>query len=227
MTLLQPNALECLLLAVALACALLVQPWKLLAYGGRHDLLLPLLAGLVLLPCAWWWPGPQYGGLAALVGANLLLLTAGWPLAMPVFALAGVWGWMIGASDMAGAGAMAFWRGVLPATLALAGGWAVRRFWGERVHAYLLGRAFFVPLGAAFCAALLDSSVRDAFHRFSGEAGSVLLLMSLVDAMTTVMAVSLLVVAFPRCLATWSDTLYLADGSEAARVLAGARKEAA
>jgi hypothetical protein len=77
--------LESVLVAAALALALGLRPWRLLA-GGR--LLTPLLATLALLPWLWALPALQAMPLQLQwSGACLVLLMLGWPLAIPALCL--------------------------------------------------------------------------------------------------------------------------------------------
>lgn len=210
MTLLSPNVFEALCVGVALACAWSTRPWRLLAFGSRYELLTPLILALVLLPALWWWPGAQWSRLAALLGANLVLLTLGWPLAILVFVFAAGWGVLIEQAGWLAAFGEAFWRGVAPATMGLFLGHAVRRVLGTHPFVYLLGRGFLLPLGTTFACALMAAAVRDDFVVLGNAATAALALAALGDAMLTGTAVALLVACRPQSLATWSDALYLA-----------------
>jgi uncharacterized membrane protein len=105
---------------------------------------------------------------------------------------------------------LAFWRGVLPATLALGLGAGIRRVVGPHLFVYVLGRGF---LGAAVC--LFAAS---ALLQWLGPAQPGLdKTLSLVahwltawgDAFVTGMLTAIFVAFKPTWLATWSDTLYL------------------
>lgn len=209
MSLLRPNVLECLLLLAALVCACAVRPWRLLLPGSRYELLTPLAVGAIALGCLWWGARPQYSQLASLIGVNLVLLCVGWPLTVLLVAGVAATGWLVGITDLWTAGGLAFWRGVVPATAAMAIGHALRAAFGERVMVYLLGRAFLVPLAVTFAAALLANLARDDFQHLGAELVPALLLCALGDAMMTGTVVALLVAAAPAHLATWSDALYL------------------
>lgn len=209
MTLLSSNVLESLVVVLALACAWSTRPWRLLAFGSRYELLTPLILSLVLLPALWWWPGAHWSRLAALLGANLVLLALGWPLAIMVFVFAAAWGVLIDQASWLSAMGEAFWRGVLPATLALGLGHAARRLLGTNPFVYLLGRGYLLPLATTFACALASAAARDDFAALGDAAPAALALAALGDAMLTGTAVALLVACRPESLATWSDALYL------------------
>src|SRR5512140_3937110 len=131
--------LESTLVALSLALAVALRPWRMLA-GGR--LLTPLLATLALLP--WLWALPMLHAMPLQLqwsGACLAVLMLGWPLAIPVLCLAAVLAALISPLAASEALSAAAWLGVVPATLALAVGAALRRLLGTHPFIYLLGRA--------------------------------------------------------------------------------------
>lgn len=196
------------LVLTALALALALRPWRLLA-GGR--LLTPLLASLVVLP--WLWALPSLHAMPLQLrwsGACLVLLMLGWPLAIPVLCLVAVVATAIAGAGWAEAVAMAAWVGVLPATIGLAIGAAVRRVLGTHPFVYVLGRAFAGSVLSLFAASVL--------RQWSGEAlPGVGQNLSLVahwltawgDAFVTGMLAAIFVAFRPQWLATWSDALSL------------------
>ncbi len=204
-----PHLLEVLLLALAVGAACWIRPWRLLAFGSPYSLLPALLLLGAALPMLWWWPGAQVSPLLCLVGANLALLALGWPLAVLLFAAAGLFGVITGFAGWGGAATVAFWHGVLPATLGLLAGHAVRTAFGAHVMVYLLGRAFLLPLAGTFGAALAAQAMTGRFDVLGADAVPALFLVALIDAMLTGMVVTLLVAEQPTWLATWSDRLYL------------------
>ena len=204
-----PHLLEVCLLAVAVGAACWVRPWRLFAIDSPYSLLPALLLLGAALPALWWWPGAQLGSLLCLLGANLALLALGWPLAVLLFAFTGVAGVLAGQADAGTAGALAFWHGVLPATLGLLGGHALRTAFGAHIVSYLLGRAFLLPLACTFGAALAAQAMAGRFDALGADAAPALLLVALIDAMLTGVVVTLLVAEQPAWLATWSDRLYL------------------
>jgi uncharacterized membrane protein len=204
-------AVEALLLLLAWAAALAVRPWRLLqAPRGIAPLLTPLLAGLVILPWLWAWPG-----LAALPlplhwsGAPLLALLVGWPLAVPVVTLAGLSTMVSAGASLEHALSLTLWSGVLPATLVLGMGHLVRHGLGPHPVAYMLGRAFFVPMIALAACGLLAAALQpDVGSR--GELQRIAIgLLAMGEASWTCAIVSLLVAYRPQWLATWSDAMYL------------------
>lgn len=206
------SAVEAALLALAWAAALAVRPWRLLRAGGAPTpLVMPTLACLVLVPWLWSWPA-----LAAMPvplhwsAAPLVVLLLGWPLAVgclsvagPVATLANGLGWAEGLS-------LTVWSGLLPATLALGLGHAVRKACGPHPLGYLFGRAFFVPLlvmaacGCAACAWPHRGGAADADMQIVTA-----LLLAVGEASWTCALATLLVACRPQWLATWSDALYL------------------
>jgi uncharacterized membrane protein len=203
------TAIELALLAGAMAAALSVRPWRLLASG---DLATPLLATLTLLP--WLWSWPVLGALPIPLqwsGAPLAVLLLGWPLAVPVLAVAGL-------STIASAGvpwqqalSTTVWAGLLPATLVLALGQAARAVFGTHPVAYLTARAFAVPLLAltacGIAAALTGHGLAHVERQLQPL---VAFLLALGEAGWTCGVATLLVACRPHWLATWSDRLYLA-----------------
>lgn len=199
---------QLVLVLLALALALALRPWRLLA-GGR--LLTPLLASLVVLP--WLWALPSLHAMPLQLqwsGACLVLLMLGWPLAIPVLCLVAAGATLIGGAGWADAVAMAAWIGVLPATLGLALGAAVRRALGTHPFVYVLGRAFAGSVLSLFAASVLR-------QWSGGELPGVGPNLSLVahwltawgDAFVTGMLVAVFVAYRPQWLATWSDALSL------------------
>lgn len=205
-------AVEAALLALAWAAALAVRPWRLLRAGGAPTpLATPTLACLVTVPWLWSWPA-----LAAMPvplhwsAAPLVLLLLGWPLAVGCLSVAGLVATLANGLGWADGLSLTVWSGLLPATLALGLGHAVRKASGPRPLGYLFGRAFFVPLlaiAACGCAAC-------AWPHRGGGANADLqyvtaLLLAVGEASWTCALATLLVACRPQWLATWSDALYL------------------
>lgn len=213
-----PHVLEFVLLAAALGIALWVQPWRLLAADSPHALLAPLVVLGVALPMLWWWPGAGISPLLSLLGANLALLALGWPLAVLLFAIAGAFGVLTGDAGWGAAAAVVCWQGILPATLGLLAGHAVRSLFRAHVLSYLLGRAFLLPLLCTFGAALAARALTGRFDALGEDAVPALFLVALIDAMLTGIVAVLLVAEQPAWLATWSDRLYLRSRRRTARV---------
>lgn len=207
-----PAALDAILLALALAAALAVRPWRLLQpHGGKVPLATPFLGLLVLLCWLWAWPG-----LAALPiplhwsGAPLAVLLVGWPLAIGLLAVAGASTLFSTGASPAEALALTVWSGVVPATLVLGLGHLVRRAFGPNPIAYMLGRAFFVPMIALGGCGMLAAALGQGLQGPMGDLQRIaIVLMAMGEASWSCALVSLLVAYRPQWLATWSDAMYL------------------
>ena len=199
--------LELLVVVIALALALGLRPWRLLK---GSQLLTPLLATLVLLP--WLWALPALHGMPLQLqwsGACLVLLMLGWPLAVPVLCLSAVLAALISPMPWSEVPDLAAWLGVVPATLALGVGAAVRRL-GTHPFIYLLGRAFLGSAVCLFAAGVLRQLVGHAPAGVSPELTVIAhWLTAWGDAVVTGMLTAIFVAYRPQWLATWSDTLYL------------------
>lgn len=206
---LEPTAV---LLALALGAALWMRPWQLLRGGERVS---PMLASLVLLP--WLWALPWLHTLPLQLHwsfACLVLLMLGWPLAVPTLCGVAVLAGLLGGQSWDVVVMLAFWRGVLPATLALVLGGLIRRLVGAHLFVYVLGRGF---LGAAVClfasSALLywlEPAVPGLAQTMDKDLAMVALwLTAWGDAFVTGMLTATFVAFKPSWLATWSDSLYL------------------
>lgn len=201
-------ALQAALVLGALAVALLLRPWRMLA-GGR--LLTPLLATLALLP--WLWALPSLHAMPLQLqwsGACLVLLMLGWPLAIPVLCITAVLAALVASLDWSQALSMATWLGIVPATLALAIGAALRRFVGPHPFVYLLGRAFLGSVLALFLAGGLRQWSGQALPGVGSDLSMVAhWLTAWGDGFVTGMLGTIFVAYRPHWLATWSDTLFL------------------
>ena len=219
--------LEAAIALLTCAAAIFLQPWRLLAsqrplvhesHGKPSALWTPFLAALAVLPWAWALPTLHHMPLQLQwSGACLVLLTLGWPLAVPVLLAVGAiaallspglsWGDALG---------LAVWQGVVPATLALLLGWLMRRlittraFTGARIFVYVLGRGF---LGTALCIFAAGTLSQWAGHVLPGVGEQLSLvarwLMAWGDAVITGMLCAVFAAFKPEWLATWSDQLYL------------------
>ncbi|TXT34154.1 MAG: hypothetical protein FD135_5344 [Comamonadaceae bacterium] len=196
------------LVALALVTALLFRPWQLLAGGTR---LTPLLATLTLIP--WLWAMPSLHKMPLQLqgsGACLVVLMLGWPLAVPVLCAVGVIAALISPMSWDTALDLTVWLGLIPATLALLMGGAVRRWIGLHLFVYVLGRAF---LGTAVCVFVAGALSQWIGHTLPGIDDNLSLvahwLIAWGDAFMTGMLTVLMVAFKPDWLATWSDKLYL------------------
>lgn len=199
--------LEVAVAAVALGVALSLRPWRMLGGGLLH----PALAVLVLLPGLWLLPQHLPQGLTLqLSGASLTLLMLGWPLAVPVLAVVAALVWVLGAASGGAVLSQYVWVGLVPATVALAIGGALRRWLPPHVFIYTLGRGFLGTAVAVFTASVLHEVMH---HGLGGntlpDALVARWLMAWGDAFLTGLLTAVFVAFAPQWLATWSDRRYL------------------
>ena len=206
------DLLEPALALAILLPALWLRPWRLLGSRGTPSgLQTPLLATLALLPLLWalpfWHAMPlqlQWSG------ACLVTLCLGWPLAVPVLTLTGALTWLVTDASAQEALALLLWQGLVPATLALALGGALRRFLPHHPFVYVLGRGFFGTALCLFAASLMGQAAGHTLPNIGNELSRVALwLMAWGDAFVTGMMTAIFVAYRPQWLATWSDPLYL------------------
>jgi uncharacterized membrane protein len=201
------TGLNVLIAGFCVTVALWLRPWRMLS----GPLLTPALASWVLLPWLWLLPQQMPQGLQIqLSGACLLVLMLGWPLAVLVLiTIAGtVWG--IGRESAAAVLAQSVWVGLLPATLALGFGAALRRWLPPHPFVYTLGRAFLGTAASVFLAGVLMEAVQWLAGMPSRELSLVARwLMAWGDAFLTGMLAAIAVAFAPQYLATWSDRRYL------------------
>lgn len=216
-------AVEVALSLIALAIALWLRPWRMLASlplrtpeGPERKLtplLTPLLAALVVVP--WLWALPTVIKMPLplqLSGACMMVLMLGWPLAIPML-------WLVGACAALLSPAMSWeeaigaitWLGVVPATLSLLIGGLIRRYIGTRIFVYVLGRAFFGTVACVFIAGALAQWSGHAIAAQIDDDLSLVArwLMAWSDGLLTGMLTAVFVAFKPEWLATWSDHLYL------------------
>jgi uncharacterized membrane protein len=200
-----PLDLTLALLAAGVAVAL--RPWRAVPRTGPPWPWLVLAAALPLL-----WSADRLVAIPVaqpLSFASLLMLMAGWPMA--VLAMGGAALLMaLGGLDAAEALHRLVWLGLVPATVAMALGAAVRRWLPRHLIVYILGRGFFATALAATVAgtasALLSGSPRGLglddliLARWLAAWG---------DATLTGMLVAIFVAYRPQWLATYADRIYL------------------
>lgn len=193
--------------ALAVLVALSLRPWRML----QGALFTPALAAVVLLPWLWLLPQKMPHGLQIqLSGASLLVLMLGWPLAVLVLVLVALVVWAVGQADVPAVLSQWVWVGLVPATLALAIGAALRRWLPPNPFVYTLGRGF---LGTAV-AVFLSGALMVWLHELTGgpaleQAIVGRWLMAWGDAFLTGMFSAIFVAFVPQWLATWSDARYL------------------
>jgi len=200
--------LDPLLAFAALLLALALKPWRVAAAAPPAWPALACWAAMPLL-----WSLDRVAGtplLQPLSGAGLLLLMLGWPLT--VLALLPVLGLITLLSGLDAAEALhrTVWLGLVPATLALGLGAAMRRWLPHHLFIYILGRGFFgtalAVAGAGIAAALLFGVPAEL------NLADVMLARGLTafgDAFITGMLVAIFVAFRPEWLATYTDRLYL------------------
>jgi len=196
--------------ATALLVALVLRPWRGLPSSGPPW---PWLAWWALLPALWG--ADRYLDTAVvqpLSGACLLVLMAGWPLAILGLVAAAVLTAGYAQLDVLEAAHRLAWLGVWPGTLALVLGAAVRRFLPHHLFVYILGRGFFVTLLAG---ALAGATALVLHGGVAGLADGELMvgrwLAAWGDAILTGMVVAIFVAFRPQWLATYADRIYLAE----------------
>jgi uncharacterized membrane protein len=199
---------------LALAVALSLRPWRLLRGGA---LATPLLATLVVLP--WLWALPRLHAMPLQLqwsGACLVTLTLGWPLAVPVLLVVAALSAWIAPLGWVEASDLLFWLGLVPSSLSLLIGAALRRWAGEHPFIYILGRGFLGTAVSVFAAGLLAQwSGHELAHVSTGLGLVARWLMAWGDAFMTGMLAAIFVAFRPQWLATWSDLLYLKKASQA------------
>lgn len=213
--------LEITLLLVALTTALLMRPWRQLANrtplvtqerGDSSPLWTPLLATLVVLP--WLWALPTLHQMPLQLqwsGACLVMLTLGWPLAVPTLCAVGAMAYVFSPTlDASEALRLTVWHGLVPATLAMLWGALLRRWLGTRVFVYIFGRGFVGTVISLFAAGLLTAALGHSLPGVNQDLGHIARwLMAWGDAVVTGMLCAVFVAYRPQWLATWSDDLYL------------------
>jgi uncharacterized membrane protein len=145
-----------------------------------------------------------------LPGACLLMLMAGWPLATLAFVPIALLAAGLADLSLAEAAQRMLWLGVLPATVALAPGAAIRRWLPRHLFVYILGRGFFATALANMAAGAAQAFAQPPVSGLAledmmiarGLAGSG-------DAIITGMLVAIFVAFRPQWLATYADRLYL------------------
>lgn len=200
-------SLNLILALTALGVAAWLRPWRML----RGPLLTPALAAVVLFPWVWLLPQKMPQGLQVqLSGACLLVLMLGWPLAVLVLSVVSLLVWLVGQAGVGPVLQQGVWIGLVPATLALGVGAAVRRWLPANIFIYTLGRAFMGTALSMFVAGLLLEGLSSLSGQPPREQALVARwLMAWGDAFLTGMFAAIFVAFAPQWLATWSDRRYL------------------
>jgi len=199
--------IEATLGGAALLAALLLRPWRMLA----GPLLTPALAALVFLPLLWLLPQHLPQGLQVqFSGASLLVLMLGWPLAVLELSAIALLVYALGQAPVEAVLAQWVWVGIVPATLALGIGAALRRWLPPNPFVYTLGRGFLGTAVAVFGSGLMLAGLQWAAGVEQTEQALVARwLMAWGDAFLTGLMAAVFVAFVPQWLATWSDQRYL------------------
>ena len=201
-------ALDLLLALSALALALALQPWRSLTRSAPPW---PALAWWAVLPLLWSLDAVTgMPLLQPLSGVCVLLLMLGWPLA--VLMLVPVIVVMMLMADLAALDALhrVVWLGLVPATLAMLVGAAMRRWLPKHLFVYILGRGFFATAMAVAGAGALAALLYGVPANLSLD--DVLLARGLAawgDAFLTGGMAAIFVAFRPQWLATYTDHIYL------------------
>ncbi len=203
--------LDWALMLAALGSALLFKPWLPLRHAPLQN---PWLGALVLMPVLWGTERLLPSGLALHVSsACLMTLMFGWPLAMWTLLPVALLGSMVGRHDLPELGSVAshlVWFGIVPGTLSLGVGLAVRRWLPKHLFVFILGRAF---MGTALAVTLtgylayLAQRKPDTLSLEDWMLGYWLLGWG--EAFSTGMLVAIFVAFKPHWLLTYSDARYL------------------
>lgn len=201
-------ALEVGLTLSCLLVALWMRPWRMLADG---HLVTPLLGSLVLI--GWLWSLPFLHHMPLQVnwsGAPLITLMLGWPLAVPTLLGLGAIVWGLSPADAQAVLSLVVWKGLVPASLTVLLGAALRRWVVHHPFVYVLGRGF---LGSVLCIFISSLVAQALGHELPNTAPGLsavaFWLMAWGDAFITGMLCAIFVAFKPQWLATWSDRLYL------------------
>ncbi len=192
----------------AMTIALWLRPWRILGHRNLPWAWLAACATMPVLWCADRLVGVSSMPMMSL--APLLVLLAGWPLAVLALLPVGVVAALTAHLGLGEALHRLVWIGLVPATLTLGLGAASRRWLPKHIVIYIFGRGFFgvlVATAVAGAATLLMQTppiTVDFGGRFVAR-----LLMSASEAAICGFLVASLVIFRPALLATYADRLYL------------------
>ncbi|TDP64198.1 hypothetical protein [Roseateles toxinivorans] len=197
-----------LILAVsALAVALGLRPWAALGGDGPPW---PWLFLAALLPLFWGVDRYAVPVAQPLSGAALLVLFAGWPLAVLAMLPAALITCLAGDLSVAEALHRLIWLGIVPASLTLAIGALLRRYLPHHLFIYILGRGFFGTFAAYALTSAADIGLHAALQgTLPADLMIARVLNAFAEAFLTGMCVAIAVAYRPQWLATYSDRLYL------------------
>lgn len=194
--------------AALLGIALWLRPWRGVGPAGPPW---PWLAAWSAMPLLWGLD--RYAAMPLLQpmsGAVWLMLLAGWPLAVLAMLPVAVITMFAGHLGVMEALHRWVWLGMVPATLALAIGWALRRWLPHHLFVYILGRGFFGTFVACTVSGAAALALRgSATGTEPDDLHIALLLGAFGEAFLTGMLTAMLVAFQPQWLATYADRLYL------------------
>ena len=196
------------LAGAALALGLWLRPWRTLGTGGPPW---PWLVAWAVTPLLWSMDGHDAMPLAQPMSvAPLLVLLAGWPLAVVALVAAAAITLLMGQGHWTDGLDRLVWLGVVPATLALGIGAAVRRFFPAHLFVYIFGRGFFGTLAALTIAGVVALVVHPLPAGTAlGDLVVAKVLFAFGESFLTGMVIAIFVACRPGWLATYSDRLYL------------------
>lgn len=197
--------------ALILTAALPFHPWLPLRHG---PLIHPWLGSMVLLPLLWGTDHLLPNGMSMHVSsACLMTLMFGWPLAMwSLLPAALMAGWM-GHGHFPPLGEVVShltWLGLVPGTLGLFIGLAIRRLLPRHVFVFILGQAFLGSIIAVVLTgalALLAGRKPDVFATLEWMLGYTLVAWG--EGFSTGMLIAIFVAFKPQWVLTYSDERYL------------------
>lgn len=193
---------------LAVAVALWLRPWRGLGRGGPPW---PWVMACAFMPVLWFLDRlVGVSGLPTMSLAPLVVLMAGWPVAVLALLPAGIvaaLGTDIGSGEVLH---RLVWMGLVPATLTLMLGAASRRWLPRHILVYIFVRGFFgifvatLLAGTAMQWVSAAPTVADPMVSFIAR-----VLMSFSEAFICGLLIATLVVFRPLLLATYSDSLYM------------------
>lgn len=199
--------LDALMAGTAIVFALALLPWRAVAPAGPPW---PWLAWAAILPLLWGADRLSAIPMAQpLSGACLLMLMAGWPLAVLLMVPAAVLLSLAGRIDAASALHSLVWFGILPATVATGLGALARRFLPHHLFVYIFVRGFIATALAGVLVGAIHGSVALPAGVDAGDYRLARLLVSFGDAWLTGVIVAIFVAFRPQWLATYADRIYL------------------
>ncbi|NRT54458.1 hypothetical protein [Sphaerotilus uruguayifluvii] len=200
--------LDLVLAAVAVAVALWLRPWRVVGPAGPPWVWLGWCAVMPVL-----WGTDRYVAstvVQPLSGAVLLMMMAGWPLAVLAMVPVALATWAMAGLEGAEALHRLVWLGDMPATIALGLGAAVRRWLPHQLFVYILGRGFVATALSCVLSGALSMALHGATPGLDPDEQMIgRWLAAWGDAFLVGMVVAIFVAFRPEWLATYSDRLYL------------------